>query len=84
MQYITKVTSKGQATIPISIRQKLRVKPGQSVIFEERDNTVLIKGVPDLDNLMGSLKTKIKYDKKKAHEEVGKMLARRYEKTTRY
>lgn len=83
MQYITKVTSKGQATIPIHIRKKLKVKPGQSVIFEERDNAVLIKSMPDLDNLMGSLKTKIKYDKKKAYEAVGKMLAKRYEKTTR-
>lgn len=79
MQYITRVTSKGQATIPVSIRRKLGVKSGHRVIFEEHNNTVSIRAVPDFFSLRGSLKTKIKWDEKKAKEAVGKMLAKRYE-----
>lgn len=84
MQYSTSLTQKGQATIPIAIRKKLGVKTGQSIIFEERDNAVVIKAAPNLDSLMGSLKTKIKHDKKKAYKAVGEMLAKRHEKITRY
>lgn len=32
---ISRVTSKGQATIPAQVRAKLNLKPGDSVIFEE-------------------------------------------------
>lgn len=31
----SRLTSKGQATIPVGVRRKLRLKPGDRVIFEE-------------------------------------------------
>jgi antitoxin PrlF len=38
-----KVTSKGQITIPIRVREKLGLKTGTSVTFEERDGVFCIK-----------------------------------------
>ena len=84
MQYTTTLTQKGQATIPVAIRKKLGIKSGHSIIFEEQEQTVVVKAAPSLESLMGSLKTKIKYDKKKAYKAVGEMLAKRHEKITRY
>ena len=81
MQYITSVTSKGQATIPAAIRRKLKIQTGQKVLFEEiGNNQIIIKRLLSVSELKGSLKTNIKWDKKKAHKAVGKMLAKRYER----
>lgn len=33
----SRLTSKGQATVPISARRRLNLKPGDIVIFEESD-----------------------------------------------
>jgi antitoxin PrlF len=46
----SQVTSKGQATIPVSVRTKLDLKPGDAVIFEESDTgTVYIHKAEPLD-----------------------------------
>lgn len=74
---VTTVTQKGQATIPVFIRKKLGIKPGEKVVFEERGEEVILRILPDLSSLRGSLKTNKKYDEDKVVESVGKMLARR-------
>ncbi len=33
----SRLTSKGQATVPASIRKKLNLKPGDTVVFEEAE-----------------------------------------------
>ena len=80
--YISTVTQKGQATIPIFVRRKLGIKPKGKVVFEQRGGEFIIKPVEDInklvDSLYGSLKTNIKWNKKKAYAAVGKMLAERY------
>ena len=74
--YSSTITSKGQATIPAPIRKLLELQPGQRIIFEENGQGVVIKTHSQLVNeLAGSLKTKIKWNKKKAFEAVGNMLA---------
>ncbi len=76
--YTSTITSKGQATIPAPIRKKLGIKIGQKIIFEENGQEVYIKTHSQLVNeLAGSLKTNIKWDKKKAYKAVGEMLAQR-------
>jgi AbrB family looped-hinge helix DNA binding protein len=40
-----KVTSKGQVTIPKEIREKLGVRPGEAVGFEEKDGVLVITKV---------------------------------------
>lgn len=77
---ITTVTQKGQATIPVHIREKLGIQPGEKVIFQERGDEVYIRRIPNFLNFKGSLKTLKKYNKQKASEAVGKMLAQRLKK----
>lgn len=82
LMYTSTVTQKGQATIPVHIRVKLGIKPGQKVLFEEKGQDIVITNQAKIiDALYGSLKTDIKWDKKKAYEAVGRMLAKRHLKS---
>lgn len=42
---VAKVTSKGQVTIPKSVRDRMGVHPGESVGFEEREGLLVISKV---------------------------------------
>ena len=53
-----KVTSKGQVTIPKRVREKLGVRPGEAVGFEEKDGVLVITKVVNnspFDKWMGRL-----------------------------
>lgn len=81
--YSSTLTSKGQATIPIFIREKLNIKPGERLLFEENELGFILKTHSQLVNeLAGSLKpgVKVKYTDKKANEAIGKFLAEEYRK----
>lgn len=78
----TTITQKGQATIPASIRLKLGIKIGEKVIFEERGKEVILRPLPDLSSLRGSLKNNKKYNEDKIIKSVGKMLVQRYGKNS--
>jgi antitoxin PrlF len=46
----SRLTSKGQATVPARIRRKLNLKPGDTVIFEESgDGAVFLRRAEPLD-----------------------------------
>jgi antitoxin PrlF len=46
----SRLTTKGQATVPLSVRKKLHLKPGDTVIFEESPaGTVSIRKMEPLD-----------------------------------
>jgi AbrB family looped-hinge helix DNA binding protein len=34
----SRITSKGQATIPLQVRKRLKLEPGDAVLFEESDS----------------------------------------------
>jgi antitoxin PrlF len=56
---VAKVTSKGQVTIPKKIRDKLGVRPGEGVGFEEKEGLMLIKKAvtkSPFDKWVGKLK----------------------------
>jgi len=36
---VTKVTDRGQTSIPAEIRERLALKPGMSIVWEQRDDT---------------------------------------------
>ena len=42
MQQFSKVTSKYQATIPLAVRRKLSLKPGDAVVFEIENDTITV------------------------------------------
>jgi antitoxin PrlF len=39
---VAKVTSKGQVTIPKKVRERLGVRPGEDVGFEEKEGVIVI------------------------------------------
>jgi antitoxin PrlF len=46
----SRLTTKGQATVPLSVRKRLHLKPGDTVIFEEpKAGTVRIRKAEPLD-----------------------------------
>lgn len=46
----SRLTTKGQATVPLSVRKRLQLKPGDAVIFEESEaGTVRIRRAEPLD-----------------------------------
>lgn len=54
-----KVTSKGQITLPKQIREKLGVRSGEEVCFEEKDNLLVISKVvakSPFDKWVGALR----------------------------
>lgn len=79
----TTLTQKGQATIPLPIRQKLGIQPGQKIFFEERGDDVLVRAPSPVAVLKGSLKIRQPYVTREAIRAVGSMLARRHEKAAR-
>lgn len=49
MQQVSKVTSKFQATIPLAVRRKLGLKPGDAVVFEIEKDTVTVRRATAID-----------------------------------
>jgi antitoxin PrlF len=46
----SRLTSKGQATVPLPVRKKLHLEPGDTLVFEESQaGTVLIRKAEPLD-----------------------------------
>jgi AbrB family looped-hinge helix DNA binding protein len=46
---LSKVSTKGQATIPREVREHLDVRPGDSVVFEIIDDQVVIRKARPID-----------------------------------
>ena len=54
---IVTVTPKGQVMIPVSLRKRFGIKPGQKVSVEAQDGQLVIRPLPDdpVDALYGIL-----------------------------
>jgi bifunctional DNA-binding transcriptional regulator/antitoxin component of YhaV-PrlF toxin-antitoxin module len=51
------ITDRFQTTIPLVVREALQLKPRQRVSYELRpDGTALLRPIPQLDSLFGSVK----------------------------
>jgi antitoxin PrlF len=46
----TKITSKGQVTVPVEIRRKLGLRQGDRVEFSEKRGDTVIRRAPDAEN----------------------------------
>lgn len=75
---VTTITQKGQATIPAPIRKKLGLKPGEKIIYQEKGKDIIVRKLPNFLDLMGSIKTKKKYNKKTVNTAIGEMFAEKH------
>jgi AbrB family looped-hinge helix DNA binding protein len=57
MQQTSRVTIKGQVTIPKAIRESLDIKVGDLVLFVDKGNNVILKPAKTLLDLKGAIKT---------------------------
>lgn len=51
----SKITKKGQMTIPVKYRRKYNFKEGVAVEFEETEDGLVIRPVPDIADSSGAL-----------------------------
>jgi len=51
----SKITKKGQMTIPVEYRRKYDLKEGVLISFEETENGLVIRPVPDITDSAGAL-----------------------------
>ena len=47
--YTSKLSSKGQVTIPIEIRERLSLEPGDTVIYEVEDGRAVLRRAEPFD-----------------------------------
>ncbi|MFV2045322.1 MAG: AbrB/MazE/SpoVT family DNA-binding domain-containing protein [Anaerolineales bacterium] len=75
----SKLTSRGQTTIPKRIRERLQLEPGDRVLFLERDGEIVLQPVRHtLRDLRGSVKPrKPGQDFDQVRREVKEEVARR-------
>ncbi|MFB6212194.1 MAG: AbrB/MazE/SpoVT family DNA-binding domain-containing protein [Candidatus Magasanikbacteria bacterium] len=80
MPKVSKVTKKGQVTIPVDMREELGLNSGQKVFFIRKGSKLEIEPVPDFLDLKGSISTQKEYSKEKARKAIKKNLSEKYEK----
>ncbi|HCC68820.1 MAG TPA: hypothetical protein DEP99_02930 [Nitrospiraceae bacterium] len=75
MVNVARVSVRGQVAVPKTIRQKLSIKEGDVLIFEEQEGRVYIRQVKNFFDLEGTLppvKLSIEEMRQKAMEEMAK------------
>lgn len=75
----SKLTAKGQTTIPKEIRDYLGLRPGDRVIFIRKNSEVVVQGIKEtLLDLRGSVKARRQpEDFDKVRQKVKRRIARR-------
>ncbi|MEW6456729.1 MAG: AbrB/MazE/SpoVT family DNA-binding domain-containing protein [Acidobacteriota bacterium] len=75
---ISKITSKGQITLPKKIRDSLHLKEGMLIIFEEQEDKIIIKPQKTLKDFRGVLRSKEKkFSSEKIRKEAKEYLRKR-------
>lgn len=57
-QKVVKVTRRGQTTIPVEFRRRHRIQEGDRLLVEDRGDALLVRPLPRLEDLGGSLSKK--------------------------
>lgn len=68
MKESTSITSKGQVTVPVQYRRRLKLRTGQRMKFEFLDGKLTLQPLKGFASLIGSFKTSKEYSKKRARE----------------
>ena len=72
---LAKVSARGQVAVPKAIREKLSIKEGDTLLFEERDGEIYIRKVKNFFELEGTLphlNLSVEEIKNRAIEEMAK------------
>ena len=80
MQYTTTLTQRGQARIPVPIRQTLGIKSTCNITFELSGEKATISPVKDFLSLKGSLKSDKKFDIEAMDKAVERQIINEYVK----
>jgi AbrB family looped-hinge helix DNA binding protein len=70
-----RISTRGQVALPKPIREKLSLKDGDTVLFEEKNGIVYIRKIKnflDLEGTLPPLKLPVEKVKEKAMEEMAK------------
>lgn len=68
----SKLTSKGQTTVPIEIRRQLNLSPKQKLIWElQPDGTITVRPQPSILDLFGVMRTDVPFPGTKEEKEAG-------------
>ena len=54
MDTVARVSSKGQITIPLEVRDALGIKQGDAVLFRVEGERVVFSRIPDITEMAGS------------------------------
>jgi AbrB family looped-hinge helix DNA binding protein len=49
MVITSKITSKGQVTVPLKVRKELGIEPGDSISYEVHEESAVIRRIPKVD-----------------------------------
>lgn len=49
MEYWSRLSSKGQVTIPVEIRERLHLEPGDAVVYEIEDDRAVLRRADPFD-----------------------------------
>ncbi|MDO8467643.1 MAG: AbrB/MazE/SpoVT family DNA-binding domain-containing protein [Nanoarchaeota archaeon] len=80
MRIVRDVGEKGQVVIPKDIRDMLGINNGKKVVFEVRDNEVLLKKEEDTEKFLEDLFSLPKLKKRLTTKELKKILDEEYER----
>lgn len=72
MTLVSTVTTKGQMVIPAPIRKKLKIKPNDRMYVSVVNNKVMAYRAPTIDEMCGSIKSKIKMTDKQLEAAINK------------
>ncbi len=55
-EHMLRLTSKGQVTVPVEVRKKLGIKPGEAIVFRILDDRIELDRAPmSLEEAFGSV-----------------------------
>jgi AbrB family looped-hinge helix DNA binding protein len=79
MTYTVTITSQGQISIPIKIREELGLSKSKKALVSIEDGRVIVEPVKDFLEFRGSLRTKKRFlSTEELHEYVAKSVAVEY------
>jgi len=80
MPKVSKITKKGQVTIPKDMRDQLDLDAGKRVFFVRKGSKLEIEPVPDFLDLKGSVESDKEYSKETAREAIKEEFAQKHDK----